>query len=88
MAGALALAEWVPRPHLPERCSGGCRDIADLLFVYRNEPGSWYREILMDKNHTKRKSGACTPGSRPVTATHPNETRLAQPTINSSETIP
>ena len=74
MAGALALAEWVARPrHLPERCSGGCRDIADLLFVYRNEPGSWSREILMDKNHTKRKSAACTPRSRPVTAAHLNQ---------------
>jgi hypothetical protein len=82
MAGALALAERLARPrHLPERCSGGCRDIADLLFVYRNEPGSWSREILMDKNHTN-------PRSRPVTAAHPNETRLAQPTFNSSETIP
>ena len=38
MAGALALGERVARPrHLPERCSGGCRDIADLLVVYRKD---------------------------------------------------
>jgi hypothetical protein len=27
----------------------------------------------MDKNHTKRKSAACTPRSRPETAAHLNE---------------